>query len=105
MVMSEMQEMRRRHDDLEQRFVIHEVEDQQKWDNMLQEMKVTQATVSELVEATRNLRDSTSDLLQIIEAWRSMNGVIKAGTMLGRFVTWLAGFAVVGAFITWFTAK
>lgn len=100
--------MRRRHDDLEQRFMRHEVhvdEDQQKWDNLMQELKLTQATVTELVEATRNLRDSTSDLVQIIEVWRSMNGAIKVGSAVGRLLRWLAGFAVIGAMIKWWTVR
>ena len=122
-----MQDMKRRHTDLEQRLnaheevdnmhhqkvidlehrlVIHELHidiDRGHRADMIQEMQLTQQTMGDLAEAVRNLNSSTSDLKDIIEAWRAMTGVIKAGTMIGNFVKWLSGFAVIGALIAWFT--
>jgi hypothetical protein len=124
-----MQEMKRRHTDLEQRLNAHEEVDnivhQKVYDleqrlvihelhididrghraDMIQEMQLTQQTMGDLAEAVRNLNSSTSDLKDIIEAWRAMNGVIKTGAMVGKFMQWLSGFAVVGAFIAWWTTK
>lgn len=105
MALTEMQQLRREHDELEQRFEDHCEAERKQWDELMQEIKLTQSSVHDLAEATRNLRESTRDLVEIIEAWRSMNGVIKAGSAIGKFMRWLAGFAVIGAFITWWTNK
>jgi hypothetical protein len=48
------------------------------------------------IRAIKKLTQSTEGL---VAAWTAANGAIKVGAALGKFVKWLAGFAVVGAMI------
>jgi len=43
-------------------------------------------------EALNNLASSTAGL---VEAWDAAEGAVKVGAAIGRFVKWMAGFAII----------
>lgn len=58
-----------------------------------------------LLESTKANTDSIGDLTKatagIVEVYTASQGAIKVGSVLGRFVKWLTGLAVVGVGFKW----
>ena len=58
-----------------------------------------------LLESTKANTDSIGDLTKatagIVEVYTASQGAIKVGSVLGRFIKWLTGLAVVGVGFKW----
>ena len=67
-------------------------EEDRRWGQLITVQEYNTFAIKELTESTRDL----------IRAWQAANGTVKVMSVVGRFVKWLAGFAVVGTVVKWF---
>ena len=65
-------------------FKDHELEERNRWDQLIDITEANAKAVGDLTEATKG----------VVEVWQT-------STNLGRFVKWLSGFAVVVTIATW----
>lgn len=66
-------------------------EESERWDHLLKSQEANAVAINRLAE-------SSSDLLS---AWEAATGTVKVLSAIGKFIKWLSGFAIIGAFITW----
>lgn len=83
-----------------QQFDEHIRECDERWDHIIESQQQTNDSIDKLVKCTSDLHESTKG---VVEAWETGTGVIKFGGAVGRFIKWLAGFAVLGGVISWLT--
>lgn len=69
----------------------HREEENERWIHLLESQEKNALAIN-------NLADSSRDLL---EAWQAATGTVKVLSAIGKFIKWLSGFAIIGAFITW----
>ena len=81
------------------RFDAFVIQQNEMWEKMIQSQKETTLNINKLVTCTNKLQESTCD---IVDAWNTGKGVVKAGSAIGKFFKWLGGFAAVGVIIAWF---
>lgn len=81
-----------------QEFRDHVEQEDMRWSQIIDGQEKNNVAISQLVECTKDLHESTSD---VVEAWKTGTSVIKFGGMVGRFIKWLGGFAIVGGMIAW----
>jgi len=74
-----------------------EAEDK-RWDHLISAQELNTESIKNLTNSTKELTESTRD---IVLAWQAANGTVKTMSMLGQFVKWLSGFAVIGVFLKW----
>ena len=72
--------------------------DEKRWDHLIVAQEKNTEMIKELTNSTRDLTESTRD---IVNAWQAANGTVKTMSMVGQFVKWLSGFAVIGVAVTW----
>lgn len=72
--------------------------EEERWDHLIFSQERNTQSIRELTESTKALTDSTKD---IVSAWQAANGTVKTMSIVGQFVKWLSGFAVVGVAVTW----
>ena len=94
----ELHLLQRRLDNHIGQFEQHVVQQDRRWDQLIQSQEETNGSIKELVACTTELHASTKD---IVEAWNTGTSVVKFGSMVGRFIKWLAGFTLIGGFFTW----
>ena len=80
------------------RFDEHVAQQDKRWDQLMQSQEDTNRSIKELVVCTTELHASTKD---VVEAWNTGTSVVKFGGIVGRFVKWLTGLAIIGGFISW----
>lgn len=69
----------------------HVEEEHERWNHLISVQEQNNAAIAELTASTRDL----------VEAWNTATGVVKAGATLGRFGKWLASIAIFGVIFTW----
>jgi hypothetical protein len=84
--------IQRRLDNHIEEFRSHAEAEQERWDKLLSAQEKNNEAIREIAESTRD----------IVDAWQATSGAIKVSKNIGRFIKWLAGFAVVGAIAQWF---
>ena len=94
----ELHLLQRRLDNHIGQFKQHVVQQDRRWDQLMESQEETNGSIRELVACTAELHASTKD---IVRAWDTTTSVVTAGGMVGRFVKWLSGFAVVGIIAQW----
>ena len=94
----EMHLLQRRLDNHIERFDEHVEQQNERWERVVRSQEQTTASIDKLVACTTDLHDSTKG---VVEAWETGTSVVKFGGMVGRFLKWLAGLAVVGGAINW----
>lgn len=80
----------------------HCEENEKRWERLMVSQEHNTQCVRELTETTRALTESTHD---IVMAWNAANGTIKTATVVGRFLKWLSGFAIIATFIAWLSER
>ena len=80
------------------RFDEHVAQQDKRWDQLIQSQEDTNKSIKELVICTTELHTSTKD---VVEAWNAAEGAVKVGAVVGRFVKWVAGFAVLASALSW----
>lgn len=80
------------------RFDEHVAQQDKRWEQLMESQKETNESIKELVTCTTELHASTKD---VVEAWNTGTSVVKFGGAIGKFIKWLAGFAVLGGIISW----
>ena len=83
-------------------FDAHLVEEGRRWDELVAVHVQTNATVDDLAKA---MKSHTESMQGLIEAWQAANGAVKVGTALGKFLTWITKFAVIGTATLWVYSK
>lgn len=94
----ELHLLQRRLDNHIGQFKQHVAQQDRRWDQLMQSQEDTNQSIKELVVCTTELHASTKD---VVEAWNTGTSVVKFGSALGKFIKWLAGFAVLGGIINW----
>ena len=94
----ELHLLQRRLDNHIGKFEQHVVQQDRRWDQLMESQEETNGLIRELVTGTTELHKSTK---VIVKAWDTGASVVTAGGILGRFVKWLSGFAVVGIIAQW----
>lgn len=74
-------------------FEKHELEGRSARQEYLELLQENRSQIDDICSSTRDL----------LAAWETMGGAIKFGVAVGGFLKWLAGFAIVGAAINWFS--
>lgn len=69
----------------------HCEDEEKRWDHLIIAQERNTESIKELTEATRD----------IVKVWQAADGTMKTMSVLGKFVKWLSGFAVVGVAIKW----
>lgn len=69
----------------------HSEEEAERWNKLIEITQENSKNTAMLIESTHDM----------VEAWNTASSVVKAGTVLGKFIKWLSGFAVVGAAAVW----
>ena len=85
-----------------EQFETHVADESRRWDDFVAVQLKTANTVEELSSSVQDYVKSTQGL---VEAWQAANGAVKVGTALGKFLTWLTKFAIIGAAATWIAHK
>lgn len=80
------------------RFDEHVAQQDKRWDQLMQSQEDTNQSIKELVVCTTELHASTKD---VVEAWNTGTSVVKFGGIVGRFVKWLAGLAIISGIVGW----
>lgn len=81
-----------------QRFDEFEVENRQRWADMLLAQESNTANIESLALSTKQLKESTED---VVEAWNSATGAVKVAGAIGRLFKWLSGFGILGVALVW----
>lgn len=74
-----------------QEFHDFKVKDQERWDQFIDCQERNTEAIKTLVNTTAS----------VVDAWRVGQNVVKAGSVLGRFIKWLSGVAIVGVGISY----
>lgn len=69
----------------------HVEEEHERWNHLIDVQEQNNKAIAELTASTRDL----------VEAWNTAAGVVKAGATLGRFGKWLASIAIFGVIFSW----
>ena len=67
--------------------------EEKRWEHLIVAQERNTKSIEDLTRSTQELTESTRD---IVLAWNAANGTVKTMAVLGKFVKWLSGFAVVG---------
>jgi len=63
--------------------------------------KLERANAERIETLSQDFEERVTSTSDIIEAWNATNGAIKFGAVVGRFIAWVAGLAVVGSGFAW----
>lgn len=90
--------LQRQMDSLKDEFNVHQQQENQRWDHLLQLTEKNTEAAQKNAESIAKLTESTSGLL---DAWNTAVGVKKAGNALGQLVKWFGSIGILGAALMW----
>lgn len=76
----------------------HCADEDKRWSHLMATQEHNTESIKELISSNKDLADSTRDIISIYQA---ADGAIKTATVIGKFMKWLSGFAIVGAIVKW----
>ncbi|MDC0600099.1 hypothetical protein OAO65_02195 [Flavobacteriales bacterium] len=79
-------------------FQEHVKEEHERWDHLITVQEQNNTVQEQNNVAIAELTSSTKDL---VEAWNTATGVVKAGATVGRFGKWVTSVAIFGVAISW----
>ncbi len=99
---TELYLLQRKLDDHIHVFEDHVERQDRRWDQLIETHHETNEHIRDLVSITTDLHASSRD---VIAAWETGQSVVRAGSLLGRFVKWLTGLAAIGVIIAWLVER
>ena len=88
---NDMQLLQRKLDNHIEEYQQYRENEERRWSNLITTQERNTDSIKELTESTRDL----------VSVWQSVDGTMKIMSVLGRFVKWLSGFAVIGFSFNW----